>query len=507
MTDAAIQTKNVLIIHQNFPGQFRSIALHLWQQPNIKVIGIGKESAPGIPDFPWIKYKLNKSAFRQTHPYNFRSETAILHGHAVFCILQDLKAKGYQPDVILAHPGWGEALYVKDVFPNTRLIHLCEWYYNLSGADFGFDPEFTNGADDRLKLLTTNAYHLLNLENCDVAVSPTHWQKSQFPKSYQHKIQVAHEGIPTEHLGPDSNAYVKLPNGKTLKSGDAVITYVARNLEPYRGFHQFMRALPGLIERHPECEVVIIGGDGVSYGRPPQNAPCWRVKMLEEILQTAPAFPVERVHFLGKVPYSLYTTILKISAVHVYLSYPFVLSRSLLEAMATGCAIVASDTAPVKEVLRHGHNGLLVDFFSTNALQHAISMLLTNKSYSLSLRQKAVETARKYSHQVGLSVYMNLMFGQFRTKPSIQLSLTRQQVTLHPLARRKSDRLHELGLSPKELEVLKFLVTGMEDKDISSSLQISHKTVSQHVSSIINKLGASNRTHAIAKIFNPASLR
>jgi glycosyltransferase involved in cell wall biosynthesis/DNA-binding CsgD family transcriptional regulator len=495
--------KNVLIIHQNFPAQFRSIALHLIQQPNVKVIGIGKETAPGIPDFPWIKYKLHRSASKNVHPYNFRSETAVLHGQGVLKVLLHLKERGFEPEVILAHPGWGETLYVKEVFPNAKLIHFCEWYYNTKGADFDFDPEFPSDINARLKLQTTNAFHLLNIQNCDIAISPTEWQKKQFPQIYQQKINVVHEGVPIQVLKPNPLARITLPNGKLIKYGHKVITYVARNLEPYRGFHVFMRTLPKLLEQHPDCEVIIVGGDKVSYGGRPTDAINWRIKMLREVLKNHPGIALDRVHFLGHLPYEIYQVILQISAVHIYLSYPFVLSWSLLEAMATGCAIVASSTAPVKEVIQHGRNGLLVDFFSSNQLMHSINTLLSDRGYAHKLRLEAIKSAQKYSLQNGLKAYLKLMFNQTSSNRN-DLELDQNsipQITLQ-FNRRKSDKLHNLGLSKKEQQVLKFLMTGMEDRDISLQLQISQKTVNHHVSSIISKLGANNRTHVLAKVYS-----
>jgi len=502
MNDKATQTKNVLIIHQNFPGQFRSIALHLLQQPDVKVIGIGKETAPGIPDFPWIKYKLHRAVSKDVHPYNFRSETAVLHGQGVLKVLLHLKKRGFIPDVILAHPGWGETLYVKEVFPKATLIHFCEWYYNTQGADFNFDPEFQSDLNARLQLQTTNAFHLLNLQNCDVAISPTHWQKSQFPQIYHPKINVIHEGIPVHLLKPNQAARVTLPNGKVIQSGDKVITYVARNLEPYRGFHVFMRTLPKLLELHPDCEVIILGGDKVSYGSRPRNAPNWRTKMLGELLKSNPGIALDRVHFLGKVPYQIYQTILQVSAVHVYLTYPFVLSWSLLEAMASGCAIVASNTAPVREVIQPEKNGLLVDFFSPNQWITEIHRLLTDKDYAHLLRLGAMKSAQEYSLQKGLEGYLKLMITQTnKSAPWLEGHSLGEQIPTQ-FNRRKSDKLHALGLSTKEQLVLKFLMTGMEDRDISSQLQISQKTVNHHVSNIMSKLGANNRTHVLAKVFS-----
>ncbi|MBW8779450.1 MAG: glycosyltransferase family 4 protein, partial [Burkholderiales bacterium] len=361
----------ILIIHQNFPGQFRHVAKAWSERPGWKVVGIGRDTAPGMPELErtgrltLIRYKPHRSIHREQHHYLRRMEDAVLHGQAVARILLAIKAKGFKPDVILAHPGWGETLNAKDVFPNARLVHFCEWFYKApaegngldpdwQGADIGFDPEFPVTFDDRARIRAWNALHLTNLENCDAAISPTHWQKAQHPTAYQDKITVAHEGIDTENLGPYARAGIKMPSGTVLKVGDPVITYVARNLEPYRGFHQFMRALPAIQKEHKTAHTVIVGGDGVSYGRMPEGAKHWREKMLKEV---GARLDPTRTHFLGKVPYQGYKRVLQVSAAHVYLTYPFVLSWSMLEAMATGCLVIGSDTAPVREVLHHGVNG------------------------------------------------------------------------------------------------------------------------------------------------------
>lgn len=402
----------VLIIHQNFPGQFRHIAQHLHAQANTQVVGLGRETAPGLPNFPWFRYKLHRSTHPQTHHYLHQMESAVLHGQAVVRALMQMKRQGFTPDVILAHPGWGETLYVKDVFPQAKLIHFCEWYYRTQGADFGFDPEFPNQPDDHMRIQTWNALHLLNLENCDVGISPTQWQKSQFPEAYQNKIQVIHEGIDTEHLGPDEHATLTLPNGQTLKAGQPIITYVARNLEPYRGFHVFMRALPLLLKTHATAQVVIVGGDDVSYGRKPQGAANWREKMLAEI---TPALGEnqQRIHFLGKVPYETYKKVLQISAVHVYLTYPFVLSWSLLEAMASGCLIVASDTAPVREVIANNENGVLVDFFDRELLVEKIVQSFEKDAKRAPVKLTAKKTAQaNWSLDKGTTKYLRLFLSE-----------------------------------------------------------------------------------------------
>jgi glycosyltransferase involved in cell wall biosynthesis len=400
----------LLIIHQNFPGQFKHMAAEWAATPDWDVIGIGRDTAPGLPNSPGFKlipYKPHRPVGKDQHPYLRRMEDAVLHGQAVARILLQLKKKGWAPDTILAHPGWGETLYAKDVFPDARLVHYCEWFYNappldvINGkveidredwpyADIGFDPEFPTTFDDLARIRSWNALHLLNLANCDVGISPTQWQKSQHPKEFLDKIVVAHEGIDTENLGPDPDAVFKTPSGEILRANDPdrpVITYVARNLEPYRGFHTFMRALPAVQKEHKNAHVLIVGGDAVSYGSRPKGAKNWREKMLAEVgSQLDPT----RTHFLSKVPYADYKRVLQVSSAHVYLTYPFVLSWSCLEAMATGCLMVASNTAPVQEVIKSGWNGLSVNFTVANNLSDAFGHAMMNsREHSDALRNKS----------------------------------------------------------------------------------------------------------------------
>lgn len=319
-------------------------------------------------------------------------------------ILLDLKAKGYRPDVIVAHPGWGESLFVKDAFPDAKLVHFCEYYYHSKGADADFDPEFPLSVDSAARIRARNALHLLNLEQCDIGVTPTRWQHQLHPQAYRDKIVIAHEGIPVEHLGPDPNATLELPNGTTLHAGQPIVTYVARNLEPHRGFHQFMRALPIILREHPSCQVVLVGGDGVSYGSPPADAANWREKLLREN-----SVDLERVHFLGKVPYATYQRVLQVSAAHVYLTYPFVLSWSMLEAMACGCLLIGSRTAPVEEVLRHGENGLLVDFLRPEEVADSVLAALSEPTRYISLRHSAQRTVSEYRSQYGVLCYRSVL--------------------------------------------------------------------------------------------------
>jgi len=396
---------NVLILHQNFPGQFRHIARHLAASGH-NVLGVGAQQAPGMQGIRLIRYEI-KNAPKPSHKFLGTVCQGALRGEVVANILMELKQQGFAPDVVLAHPGWGEALYVKDVFPDVRLVSLFEFYYHARGADVGFEPG--TEADFKLAAIQTsrNMLHLANLECCDAGVSPTAWQKSLHPEAYRRKLTVAHEGIDTALMTPDPAAAFTLPDGRELRPGDPVLTFVARHLEPYRGFHMLMRALPEIQRRNPNAVAVIVGGDGVSYGGRPKNAANWREELLAEV---GGALDLSRVVFTGQIPYAAYRSLLRVSAAHVYLTYPFVLSWSMLEAMSCGCALVASATPPVVEVVEHGRNGLLFDFFDTEALAEQATRALAQGGGHAALRAAARQTVvQGYGIEDGVRRYLALL--------------------------------------------------------------------------------------------------
>lgn len=400
-----LRARRVLFVHQNFPGQFKRIAAHLARDPAYQVLAIGKEGCPGLAEVRTLGYQLHRVQSKETHHYARPFESGILHGQACLRVLLALKETGYLPDVIIAHPGWGDTMFVREAFPDARLVHFSEFYYHTDHADVGFDPEFPSSIDDRARVRAKNALQLLNLEACDIAVAPTRWQKSLHPKPYHDKIALIHEGIDTAYLCPDPGASFTLPNGKVLRQGDPVVTYVSRNLEPYRGFHTFMRALPAILAEHPGCDIVLAGGDGVSYGARAAGGQSWREKMLAEV-----AIDARRVHFLDRIPYARYRALLQVSAAHVYLTYPFVLSWSMLEAMACGCLVIGSDTAPVTEVIRDGENGLLVDFFDTAAIAAAVGGALREGERYAPLRARAVAAIKAgYGVAEGIAGYRRLI--------------------------------------------------------------------------------------------------
>ena len=352
----------ILFVHQNFPGQYLHLARHLGAIPGNEVVFITQRENVSLPGVRNIVYKPHRTITPAVHHYLRETEAAVINAQEVARVALTLKESGFVPDVMLGHNGWGEIWYLKDVFPDSPLIGYFEFYYRYQGADVGFDASETLIFDTAPRIRTKNVGNLLALESVDMGQTPTHWQKSLYPAHYQPLLHVTHEGIDTRQVAPDPQARLHLSGTEIfLTSADEVVTYVARNLEPYRGFTQFMRSLPAILAQRPHARVVIVGGDETSYGHALPNGQTHRQRMLEELGEQ---IDLRRIHFLGKVPYSTFVNILQISSVHVYLTYPFVLSWSMLEAMSAGCLIIGSRTSPVEEVIRHQDNGLLVDFFN-----------------------------------------------------------------------------------------------------------------------------------------------
>ncbi len=377
-----------LFLHPNFPAQFRHLAVTLGRNTAHQIVFCTACKTGSIPGVYQAIYSSHRKSHPKTHHYVLPLENAVIQGQAVYRVAEQLKEMGFSPDVIYGHSGWGPTLFIKDIFPKARLLCYSEWFYNAHGADTGFDPAFPLTADDEVRLRIRNAPILIDLYSCDRGLSSTRWQHQQFPQEYHHKITISHDGIDTNFFRPKVGSKLVLPRLQLdLSQAKEVVTYVARGMEPYRGFPQFIEAIALIQQRRPHCHVVIVGADRVAYGKQLPNGQTYKSLMLEKV-----ALDLLRVHFTGLLPYREYLQVLQASSVHVYLTYPFVLSWSMLEAMACGCLVVASDTAPVKEVIQDGFNGLLVDFFSPQKIADCVEEALNHPTQMAQIREQARTT-------------------------------------------------------------------------------------------------------------------
>ena len=382
---------NILIVHQNFPGQYRHLATALVARGD-RVVAIGGPTAQPLKGVTLHRYDpMPVGGVPPCHSWVGDIQTKVLRAEAVAAQIEALGRKGLDVDLVIGHPGWGELLANKDVLPGVPVLHQLEFFYQLEGADAGFDPEFSQASwRSQARLRLRRAPQLLALQDLDWGLAPTRWQASTAPIAYRNRISVIHEGIDTTRVAPRQGAELHLKKaGLTLRPGDEVVSFVARNLEPYRGIHCFLRMLPLLQQLRPQARVVIVGEEGVSYGAPPPGGGSWKQVLLQEL---AGRLDLSRIHFVGRVPHPLLHELFRICACHVYLTYPFMLSWSLLEAMACAAVVIGSASAPVQEVIESGRNGLLVDFFDITAWAETIAAVLANPQQFSCLGQAARQT-------------------------------------------------------------------------------------------------------------------
>lgn len=370
---------HILIIHQNFPGQYKHLSPALARRGDRVVVLTPKVKErttwQGVEIIP---YKIVGSSSKEIHAWLRDLEAKVIRAENCFNAAIQLRDQGFSPDVILAHHGWGEPMFLKDVWPTARIGIYCEYYYGSENSDTAFDPEFCTGISEKepLRLRLRNLNNTLHFDIAAGGISPTLFQADTFPPPFRDNIRVIHDGIDTAHVCPNPEAKLVISEGLTLSRSDEVISFVNRNLEPYRGCHTFFRALPKILRNRPKAHVVVVGSDGVSYGAPPPVGTTWKQKYIDEVRDDISDADWSRVHFTGRIPYDEFISLLQVSRAHVYLTYPFVLSWSLLETMSAGGAILASDTAPVREVIFDDETGLLTDFFDTEALADNLNRLL-----------------------------------------------------------------------------------------------------------------------------------
>jgi len=400
----------VLITHINFPAQFRHMAEYLGRSKNDQVV-----FATRTPRKEWIIPGVTKAVFTpdgkpcdSTHPFARGFDEAVRNGSAMLKVCVELKKRGFTPDVILGHSGWGQTLFLRDAFPKTPFLGYYEWYYTADSPEMTFDgkPRFE---PQRSQLRVRNTAILHDLASCHAGMTPTAWQRSQFPAEFQPKLIQAHDGIDTRYFTPAEGGRLPIKAldlpGTDLTGAKELVTYCSRGLEPYRGFPTFYESLPAILEARPQCHILIVGEDRVCYSpRLPDNG------SYKKLMQDRVAVDESRVHFTGPLPYGKYKQVLQASSVHVYLTWPFVLSWSMLEAMSCGCLLVGSDTEPVREVIRHEQNGLLTDFKSPGKIAGSTIDALARQEEYARLRRNARQTVLDtYCLSKCLPAHLNLL--------------------------------------------------------------------------------------------------
>ena len=383
-----------LFIHQNFPGQYYHIICHLLKNPKNDIVFISEPNANAITGVRRVSYQMPKGEIEGVHPNARDYDLAARRAAAVAAAAENLRGLGFVPDIVIGHHGWGELLNLVDVWPGVPMLGYFEFYYRTSGQDVNFDREFPLSSDRFARIRAMNVVNLLALSLEEHGQTPTQWQLSRYPEWARKQIRVLPEGARLETCKPDPAARkepLRIGNFE-IAPDDKLVTYVARNLEPYRGFHVIMRALPALLRARPDLKVVLVGGDDVSYGARLANA-TWRAHFEAEL---AGKYDKSRVLLPGQVPYQTYVKLLQRSDAHVYLTYPFVVSWSLREALASGCAIVAGDVEPVRELIQHGQTGMLVPPLDPAGLALAVLDLLHDAKKARRLRANARKWAEKH---------------------------------------------------------------------------------------------------------------
>ena len=396
----------VLFVHNNFPAQFRDLAQTL-KARGVPIAAIGAVRAPGLQDVTIGRYSLPRGSTPGIFNLAVRAEADLIRGRSAFDMARALKERGVDPAVIVGHPGWGETVLLDEVFPDARRILFSEFFYRGRGLDIDFDTEFFPLTDDAVLLgKTKNAVMTLALSDADAIVCPTRFQASVLPAVFQPRVRIIHEGIDVEAVAPSPPQPFALPDGRVIAPGAPVITHVNNHMEPLRGLHIFARALPRLMAEIPDAQVLVMGQDAERpYGGKSSDGRTWREVCFEGL-----AIDPARIHFLGKTPHEQMLAALRLSTAHIYYTYPFVLSWSLVEAMASGCYVIGSDTAPLHDAIDDGVNGRLLPFFDVEALSTAMIEACRNPQASAPLRAAARATAvAKFARSDGRAAWLKLL--------------------------------------------------------------------------------------------------
>jgi glycosyltransferase involved in cell wall biosynthesis len=351
----------ILFIHQNFPSQFGHIAAYLAQRKGFRCAFVSEKPPGNAGGVERIQYRLRGGATQHTHYCSRTFENAVWHSHAVWEALQ--ARPDVKPDLVVAHSGFLSSVFLREMY-SCPIVNYFEYYYHTTNSDMDFRPDFPSSALNRLRARVRNAHLLLDLENCDIGYSPTRWQQSRFPAIIQPKIRTIFDGIDTTLWQPRADV-PRVVAGRSIPDDTRIVTYCSRGMESMRGFDIFMKVAKLLCDRRKDVLFVIVGEDRVCYGGDQEVT---GQKSFKDWVLSRDSYDLSRFFFTGLLPPPALAHLFAVSDLHIYLTVPFVLSWSLMNALACGTTVLASDTAPVREMIRDGENGLLEDFFDVEGL-------------------------------------------------------------------------------------------------------------------------------------------
>tara|TARA_Y100001954_G_scaffold234525_1_gene290197 strand:+ start:5046 stop:6257 length:1212 start_codon:yes stop_codon:yes gene_type:complete len=396
----------ILLIHQNFPGQFRQLAPHLLDRGH-ELVAICSHQRPVLEGVRVLRYEEPAKPVGELPHSTLLWHEALQRASVVAKLCSGLASEGWQPDRILAHTGWGETLGLHEVWPDVPQIVWPELWLRPEHGGYGVDPlKLHVGLDQYLDHLGRNALTARALDHAVAWVLPTRHQANSFPVEFQgSRLCVIHEGIDSHLASPDPSVSYEV-GGHRVDRSVPTITLVNRNLERLRGFDVFMRALPIIQAQHPTVRVLIVGDNEGGYGGGHASGRPLREVMLEEL---DGQLDMNRIHFLGRIPHPYLIKLLQATWVHVYLSYPFIMGWSLLEAMSCGCCIVGSRGMPVEEAIHNGVDGVLVPMDDHQRLAQRVLVLLANPHLRQQLGFNARCTALSWDQSVTLPQLTDLV--------------------------------------------------------------------------------------------------
>ncbi len=361
----------ILFAHTNHPAQFGAFGAWLAAQGWDVVFATARSDARPAAGARLFRFKAADAGAPETHRHARPLDRALRTAESFAAAAVGVRDRGFTPDVVVAHSGWGAGTYAKAVWPSTRFVPYIEWWYSHPRVDMlPGDPPPTCDAASRAQAVSRNAPMLLDLVQADLALCPTSFQAAQLPDFLRARLHVAHDGVDCATLRPDPQARARLAELGAPPDAE-IVTYAARGLEPHRGFPEFMRALAHLQKSRPRLFALIVGEDRAAYGAPPVEGGTWKARMLGEL-----DLDHSRLRFTGHVPAAQHRTLLQGTDLHVYLTVPFVLSWSFIEAISIGAPLLASDAAPVHEALGDSDGALLVDHADVEALAAAMARCL-----------------------------------------------------------------------------------------------------------------------------------